>query len=271
MIINLLTLQKIYKAIKTTKYTTTKWSPSNAPALFRLEEKTWAPWLRKPEKNFATIARIFPEGQRKITNEKGQIIAFITTNRVNWDGNPTSLHNWDSIAGGSIESSDYLETFRPDGNTLSLMSISVNPVTQRKGLASILVKEVINIAKNLEVKHLICSFRPSNYGNFKLEIGNESIELEEYYKITGLDGLPIDPWFRIAIKQGMLPLRIEKKSMNVQTSLEKFEEYRRTHNKDNWRQNKNGTWECGEAGTWTIKDNLAIYTEPNLWGKIPIR
>lgn len=270
MIIALQTFPKIYKGINTTKYSITKWHPSDAHNLFKLEEKVWAPWLRKPEKNFATIAKIFPQGQRKITNKRGEIIAFITTNRVNWDGDPASLNTWDSVAGGSIESSDYSKTFIPSGNTLSLMSITVDPVMRGKGLASKLVKEVIDIAKNLEIKHLNCSISPSNYGNFKLEPGNESTEFEDYCKIATSDGLPIDPWLRVVTKQGMLPLRVEEKSMEIQVSLKKFKEYRKTYNKNKWMQNKKGTWECGKTGIWTIKNNCAVYTEPNLWGEIPI-
>lgn len=251
-------------------YIISRWKPNDAQALFELEKKTWAPWLRTPEKNFATIAKIFPEGQYKISNFKKKIIAAITTNRINWDGNPTSLHSWDSAAGGSVESGDYSSTFTPNGNTLSLMSIAVDPAMQGRGLASILFQETITNAINLKIKHLICSLRPNNYGNFKLQAGHESIGLEEYCKITNLDGLPIDPWLRIATKQKLTTLRIEQVSMKVQVSLEKFEEYRKSYNKDLWKQNKNGSWECGEVGTWTIKDNIAVYTESNLWGEIPI-
>lgn len=247
-----------------------RWNINDAPALFALEKKTWAPWLRTSQKNFATIAKIFPEGQSKIKNAKGEIIAAVTTNRVNWDGNPKSLHTWDSLAGGSLEVGDYSKTFNPEGNTLSFMSMAVDPILQGKGLASILFQETIDIAKNLAVDHLIGSFRPSKYGTFKLTPGHELIKLDEYSKITGPDGLPIDPWLKTATNKGMILLRIEKKAMKVQVSLKKFEEYRKTYNKDKWRQNKNGTWECGEAGTWTINDSSAIYTEPNLWGEIPI-
>lgn len=269
--------QLIQQAIKNTKtrkygeYFISKWDVNDASDLYRLEVKTWAPWLRKPMKNFETIAKIFPNGQRKITNGKGEIVAAVTTNLVNWDGNTNTLLSWDSYAGGSIAASDYSGSYLQDGNTLDFVSISVDPALQGKGLANVLVREVIDFAQNLGVEHLICSLRPSGYGEFKLKPQNESIGLIEYCKLTGPDGFPIDPWLRIAANFYMLPQRIENEAIKVEVSIDKFKDFRRTYNNHKWRQNKYGSWECGEAGIWSIKSKSAVYIEPNLWVEIPLR
>ncbi len=263
----------VFKAIikKYDEYSISEWSINNASDLYKLEVKTWAPWLRKPLKNFKTIAKLFPEGQRKMTNRKGEIVAAVTTNRINWDGNTASLYSWDSIAGGSIETSDYTTTYTQDGNTLSIMSISVDPATQGKGLATILVREVVDIARNIGVEHLICSLRPSKYGEFKLKPGNASIGLVEYCKLTGSDGLPLDPWLRIATKYHMMPQRIENESIKIEVSKDKFENFRRTYRREGWRENNDGHWECAETGKWLLKGDRAEYVEPNLWVEIPLK
>jgi GNAT superfamily N-acetyltransferase len=246
-----------------------KWEKGDHPDLYKLEEKTWAPWMRKPQKNFAIITKIFPNGQRKITNKSGQIVAMFSTNRINWDGDTESLPTWDLVAGGSIEQGNFSSTYISYGNTLDIMSISVDPDMQGKGLATILFNELINIAQELEVEHLIASFRPCGFGSFKVKSG--LIAFDEYCKITTEDGLPRDPWLRIATRYGMVPLRIERSAISVEVSLKQFEEWKETYNPENWTQNEKDQWECGEAGVWTIKGNKAKYVEPNLWGEIPIR
>lgn len=253
------------------EYIISKWTKIDPPDLYTLEEKTWAPWLRKPQKNFETITKIFSDGQRKITNTKGDVIAMVSTNRINWDGNIATLPTWDSVAGGSIELGDFSETYVNDGNTLDIMSISVDPEMQGKGLATILFREVLNMAEYFGVEHLICSFRPCGYGKFKLQSGNNPVSFTEYCGLTKEDGLPWDPWLRIATRYGMVPLRIEKAAITVEVSKSTFEEYKQTYNKNNWSLNSEGKWECGEAGTWTVNGDKAIYSEPNLWSELPIR
>jgi ribosomal protein S18 acetylase RimI-like enzyme len=246
-----------------------KWTKIDPPDLYSLEEKTWAPWLRKPLRNFETITKLFSDGQRKITNTNGDVVAMISTNRINWDGSIASLSTWDYVAGGSISLGDFSNTYIPDGNTLNIMSISVAPEMQGKGLATILFREIIDMAEYFGVEHLICSFRPSGYGKYKLESG--PISIAEYCRLTKEDGLPWDSWLRIATRYGMVPLRIENAAITVEVAKSQFEEYRKTFNKYKWSINNEGKWECGEAGTWTINGDKAIYSEPNLWSEIPIR
>jgi GNAT superfamily N-acetyltransferase len=255
---------------KNIEYFISGWSKADHSNLYKLEEKTWAPWLRKPQKNFATITKIFPTGQRKITNLNGEAIAMFSTNRINWDGDTETLPTWDAVAGGSVELGDFSKTYIPDGNTLDIMSISVDPDMQGKGLATILFMEVINIANDLGVDHLIASFRPCMYGDFKIKSG-EAVPFDEYCRITTQDGLPGDPWLRIATRYGMVPLRIEKSAISVEVSIKEFEQFKNNYIPANWSQNEKGQWECGEVGVWTIKGNKAQYLEQNLWGEIPIK
>ncbi len=269
--LNQLIAQKADKNKRQFKYLISKWTRVDHPDLYKLEQKAWAPWMQKPQKNFDIIAKIFPDGQRKITDLNGEVIAMISTNRINWNGSIAELPTWDSVAGGSIEKSNFSNTYIKNGNTLDIMSITVDPSMHGKGLATILFMEVIYIAKNLGVNHLICSFRPNLFGEYKYNNGYKLVSIDEYCKQTTVNGLPGDPWLRIASRYGMIPLKIENSAIKVEVPLSKFYEYQKTHKPEAWFRKPDGQWECGEAGCWTIKNNMATYVEPNLWGEIPLK
>src|SRR6266487_6319908 len=147
------------------------WKTTDAHAIYLLEQAVWSPWLRRPEQHIVTIAKQFPQTQFLLRNRDNAIIATLTANRINWDGNPASLTTWDRVARGDGRVSDYTKTYIPDGNSLCLMSMNVDPTIQRTGQASRLVEDMRCIAKELEVKHLISPFRPNGYGAYKLEHG----------------------------------------------------------------------------------------------------
>lgn len=253
---------------QTTNFKIENWNPADAAEIYRLEESGWAPWLRKSEKLIATIAEKFPDTQLVARNKNGLIVATMTANRINWDGDPSSLKGYDDIVGGSVESSNYLKTYKPDGNTICLIASTVDPRFKKYGLGIKLGETMKVKAIELGVKHLIGPFRPSRYGAYKLE--NGPIEFEEYCKLTRFDGKPGDPWLRSVTSLGMKPLRKDDHSLTVNIPLEKFEEYKKYYHPHLWKQLRNGLWECGEAGNWSIKGNIASYVEPNLWGEIPL-
>jgi ribosomal protein S18 acetylase RimI-like enzyme len=258
----------------TTHFQVERWKPNDVPAIVHLEELCWAPWLRKPADNIGTIASLFPETQLVAKNHNNVIVAAITANRINWDGNPQSLQTWDSVAGGSENASDYIATHVLDGNTICITSSAVDPSVQRKGLAKRLIMEMKDVGKELGVDHLIGPFRPSEYGNYKIAQGpNSNVSFAEYCELKQEDGQSLDPWLRSAAKLGMKPMRVEEASMVVEVSMNKFEEYRKSYNSNKWVDFGNGRWECGDTGSWylNLEQEKATYIEPNLWGEIPLK
>jgi hypothetical protein len=244
------------------------WKTTDAHAIYLLEQAVWSPWLRRPEQHIVTIAKQFPQTQFLLRNRDNAIIATLTANRINWDGNPASLTTWDTVARGDGRVSDYTKTYIPDGNSLCLMSMNVDPTIQRTGQASRLVEDMRCIAKELEVKHLISPFRPNGYGAYKLEHG--LIPFAKYCAMTNENGEPFDPWLRCLSRQGMKPLRDEERSMVIEVPMSIFELYRETYQPNKWREVADGKWECGETGSWVVRGDHAAYIEPNLWGELPI-
>lgn len=251
----------------TNGYTTDQWRVEDAEQIYEtLESRNWAPWLATPPSILAEYSRIFPEGQLIVKDENNFPIATLTTNRIDWDGNPDSLETWDKVAGGSVEVGDYGDTFNSNGNTLVLMSMNVNPNYQGNGYAKMLIEQIQATAKKLGIKHIISPFRPNNYGEHKIQHGDPGFDA--YCAMTREDGFPVDGWLRNLARNGMRPLKIAGKSMEVAVPTSQFEEYKINYNPQNWKQIGDGMWECGEVGTWQVSNGKAVYTENNIWGEI---
>jgi GNAT superfamily N-acetyltransferase len=245
------------------------WNPEDGPEIYdQVEKLNWAPWLSASSQTLSGRAKVFPEGHLIIKDIAGKnILATLSTNRINWDGDITHLPDWDSVAG---EPTDYSNTYEPEGNTLTLMSMNVHPEFQGTGLARQLLGLIKEQAKKLGVKHLIGSFRPNEFGKFKAKEENWHVDFEGYCKMSRVDGWPIDGWLRSLMKNGMEPLVVDHKAMTVIVSLDEFEQYKSIYNLGKWKEVAPEVWECGEVGQWKIENNQAVYQECNLWGKLPM-
>lgn len=244
------------------------WTPEAASKIYQtLEVHNWAPWLAASEESLIGRSLVFPDGQLLIEAPNGEIIASVSTNRINWDGKVESLPNWDAVAG---DPTTYEQTYIPDGNTLALMSMNVHPKYKKNGLATKLIKEVQEVAKALGIQQIVGSFRPSEYGTFKQT--HDEVTFEEYISMKrDEDGLPIDAWIRSLVRSGMQPLKVDKQAMTVSgIDMATFVELQNTYHVGMWKKVGENTWECGEVGQWTVDPHtqLATYVESNLWGII---
>lgn len=239
------------------------YKPQEAQKIFDdLEVPNWAPWLRASAETLAKRAEVFPEGQISIW-EGGHPIANISLTRFNYDGNPENLKTWDELMGVPATGE---KTFVPDGNALGMMSINIKQDYQGKGLARTFIDSVKETAAKLGVKHIMGSFRPTQFGehthknphaNFTGYVGSKREE----------DSLPTDAWLRILTRNGMRMLRIDDAAMVVpDVSREQFDEYSKTYKPDKWRQISPTVWRCGETGIWLVGGKSAVYVESNVWG-----
>jgi GNAT superfamily N-acetyltransferase len=259
--------KKTFCNIDLPQYVIDQWALADVSSLCSLEKKTWAPWLRKPEKSFYTIVERYPEIQVLMRDQHHNIVASLTSNRIDWDGDPRHLTTWDDVAG---ELRDYSSTYNSRGNTLCLMSMNVDPLVRGQGVPARMIEQIKARAKERGISHVISSFRPYRYGDFKLKHRNKRIGFIEYCKMTTEDGFPIDPWLRSTTRKGMKFLRIADRSMVIVVNRSEFERYRNTYRPDDWYQITDRRWECGETGSWLISEDgqTATYTEPNVWGEI---
>lgn len=245
-------------------FTSATWADKSTAQIYtHLEVPTWAPWLAATAESLAGRAHVFAPGQLVLWDEQSNMpAASLSTNRISWNGDIAILPSWDDVAG---DPTTYEHTYDPHGNTLTLMSMNVRPDLNGKGLARKLIEQVQCLAQDLQVQHLIGSFRPNEYGKYKLNTANP-VGFAEYCALTRPDGLPVDGWIRNLTRNGMKPLKVDSQAMIVSIPISEFNQIKQPH----WKL-VNDQWECGEVGSWTVNENtgLATYIESNLWGYIP--
>lgn len=259
--INILLLKK--------NYTITPWHKKDIHKIYTdLEKPHWAPWLSFSEDGMMEMSSVFPEGQLVVKDKNGIPLAYASVNRVDWNGNISTLPTWDEVAGDQVEQAGYKNTYRSNGNTLVIMCLTVHSQHQGKYLSAILLDEIKVLARNLKVANIISPFRPSTYGDYKQKYDDPGFNA--YCNLKREDGLPVDTWLRSLVRNGMQPLTIKENSLIVTISKNDFEKYKSSYNKHAWKKIGTNVWECGEVGLWFVKRNEAIYKEPELWGRIPI-
>ncbi len=247
------------------------WETAEAGPIYEvLEKPNWAPWLAASQNTLAGRVDIFKQGQLLLKTQEEILLASLSTNRIDWNGDPTTLPCWDDVAG---DPTTYVNTYKPNGNTLCLMSMNVNPSFQGIGLAKEMIAGIKEVALELGLANLIGSFRPNQFGKFKSQNDQWNLDFETYCKMQRPDGWPIDGWLRSLMKNGMEPLIVDRKAMSVTVPINEFDDYMNNYNPHIWKQVDDDVWECGEVGQWTVDfhSGLAVYKECNLWGKIPLK
>lgn len=243
-------------------YEVRPYKPEDAPRIYQeLEVPNWAPWLRASPETLAKRAEVFPEGQLAVWTPEGRPIASLSLSRFNYN-DPQALPTWDEIMGDPPTGE---HTFVPDGNAVGMMSINVHPEFQGARLTRVIIEDVKKRAKELGVKHIMGSFRPSQFGEYTYENPREGFVT--YALKERPDNLPLDAWLRALARNGMRMLRVDDAAMVVpEVPMGEFNKYRETYNPEKWKQIAPHVWRCGETGVWITGEKFATYVESNIWG-----
>jgi hypothetical protein len=167
-------------------------------------------------------------------------------NRINWDGNQDHLKSWKEIAGTPTT---YENTYTDTGNTLVLMSINSHIDYRGQGVVKKLIVQGKTLASDLRIDYLIGSFRPNQYGVFKLNNPGNNISFEQYCKLTREDGLPEDELLRKLTRNGMQIIKQDTNAMEAIFTIPDFNSFRQTYKPDQWKELTPGIWECAEVGS----------------------
>ncbi len=261
--------------------------PSGELLYDTLERENWAPWLRFDVNQLNQQAHVFPEGQI-VLGEAGEPDIMLAANRVNWDGQRTTLPSWDAIAGTEYTFED---TYQPSGNTFVLMSMSARKEAKGHGLSQRVFDRVRAVANDQGMEHIIGDFRPSGFGAHKAETGD--LNFMKYIAATRDDGLPQDPWLRAVKRQGTELLQVDRRAMVISADVAQVEAWAQEHKPEAWQEVTDPEqaaylldWheplqdleqvdqilECGETGTWYMdrENGKAVYIESNVWGEVPL-
>lgn len=261
---------------------------STSAGLAALESQCWAPWLRFSESDLAGQARIFPEGQLVVTAADGITpLGMMACNRVEWTGLVDELPTWDGVAG---QPPTFENTYDPAGNSVVMMSISIQPSTRGRGIAHELISMIRAVVRRLDVERLIAPCRPSRFGSHRRLTG--LTDFATYCELTRDDGWPIDPWLRALTRQGLAAMKIDPRAMVVPASHGDLADYQESssltwatvtdeslvrelitfHGVRGDLAHVDRVLDCGETGWWFLDDTRgeAVYVEANIWGELPL-
>lgn len=230
--------------------------------------KNWAPWLTVPLDSVEGRLRVFGKGQLLAKDYQGKPIGYTFLNRIDWTGNKDDLRSWKEIAGTPTT---FENTYAPEGNTLVLMSMTVHSDFRGMEVAKKLIEGAKTLSKELSVDQLIGSFRPNQYGKFKLQNPGFS-DFDAYCRSKRDDGLPVDEWLRNLTRNGMEIMKEDTEAIRGTFSLNGFYNFRQSHHPEIWVETSPNVWECGEVGQWTVdgKTKTAKYSESAVWGQIAL-
>lgn len=199
------------------------------------------------------LLNYFPEFQLILFDIQSEsIIATGSTIPFVWDGKDESLPDdgWDGVmASGklSYEAKDSV-------NALSALAVTVDYKHRGKGLSSIILDAMKNLAKISKLESFVVPLRPT---------------LKHLYPLTPIEksndvGVPFDPWLRTHCGHGAKIISIANQSVTIKSSI------------NDWT-----AWtglKFPETGEYVFKDvlvtlniniedNYGIYVEPNIWLK----
>lgn len=248
----------------------------------RLEAQSWAPWLRFSRQVLTEHVRAFPEEQFFAYDQDG-LVGALSTNRIQWDGDPAFLTSWHATAG---ERQDYKDTYVTHGNTLVTMSMSIARRSRGSGVAGQLLDAVRTSARSRGIDHVVGTYRPLGYGSFKTR---DDTGFLGYVDLQQDGGLPLDPWLRALTRMGLRRLKIDEQAMVVDLSLREFDRLRRL-SATAWVRTATARdallhepalpfpvadcefWEAQETGTWYVhrQAGQAVYVESGVWGIVTL-
>ena len=238
------------------QYKVIKNIPNHAEIQAKITHKLWPEFmLHDPvsNANWSKLFELFPEHQFSLkSNDK--IIGIANCLPFFWDKSFEELpeKGWDWVFEKGIN--DKLNDIK--ANVLNGLQIAVNKEYQGRGISSIILKEMISVARDNDLKYITIPVRPSLKSKYPL------IPIDNYLKWKREDGLPYDPWLRVHIRMGGKIIKPCHKAMYIPGTVDEWEE---------WTDMK--FYETGdyviqgalEPVKINIEKDIGEYIEPNVW------
>lgn len=204
--------------------------------------------------NWSQLFDFFPGFQFSL-ELAGEIIGTANSIPIYWEKPLANLpeEGWDWVFQKGFK--DRENQLKP--NTLAGLQIAVNKKYQGKGVSSLVLKEMLEIARENRFKNVVIPIRPSLKSQYPL------IPIDNYLNWKReKDGQPFDPWLRVHLRAGGEIIKVCHKAMYIPGSIKDWE---------NWTGLK-----FKESGEYIIKGALnpvkmdlendnGEYIEPNIW------
>jgi GNAT superfamily N-acetyltransferase len=170
-----------------------------------------------------------------------------------WDGTPADLP--DGYDAALVRSVDEHEAGLSP-TAFSLMAAAVRPNHDKQGLATEVLRALVERATAADIAHVVAPIRPTWKHRYPL------VSMSEYATWVRDDGLSIDPWIRTHQRMGARILKVAPNSMVIPGTVAEWEQW--------------ADMLFPVSGAYVVPDALnllevdreadtAIYREENLW------
>ena len=206
------------------------------------------------QKYWSKLYELFPEYQFSLKYE-GEIIGTGNCLPYFWDKPFTELpeKGWDWVFEKGIN--DKLNKIK--SNTLNGLQIAVNKEHQGKGVSSLVLKEMIAIAKEKGFDYVTIPIRPSLKSNYPLISMDSYIEWKREK-----DGQPYDPWLRVHQRAGGKVIKVCHEAMYIPGSIKEWEEWTGLKFKESGKYIVDGALSPVKID---LEKDLGEYVEANVW------
>ncbi|HYE90572.1 MAG TPA: hypothetical protein VEA38_06125 [Terriglobales bacterium] len=194
--------------------------PDREPDFDELAEAGWPRFMRQRDElglgeHWPTLFTTWSDFQL-VVMEGLQTLAVGHTVPISWNGTPENLP--DSMAAVLARAeSDTREGRAP--TALSALAALVAPAHRNKGISTILLRAMQDLAKATRLRALIAPVRPTLKERYPLA------PMERYVRWTREDGGPLDPWMRAHWRLGAQALRVIPQAMVIRGSVAEWEEW----------------------------------------------
>ncbi|GLV55539.1 hypothetical protein KDH_23830 [Dictyobacter sp. S3.2.2.5] len=183
----------------------------------RLHDASWPEFVMEDAaavEYWGALFSTFPEYQYFLCDEHDDVYAVGHTIPLFWDGTATGLlAGWDEALEQGIRQRE-----QPP-NTLCGLSIVMAPEAKGKGLSTLMVQAMKDLAARHALRSLILPLRPAQKPLYPL------IPMEDYIQWKREDGSPFDSWLRIHIRQGATIVKVAPRSMVTSASVSQWESW----------------------------------------------
>ncbi len=171
-----------------------------------------------------------------------------------WEGDISDLPEggWDWVFLKAID--DHEKGVTP--NIQSAIQIAIHPDYQSKGLSSMMVQAMREIAKAKGFKHLVAPVRPNQKTNYPLT------SIDDYIKWTNDEGLPFDAWLRVHARAGAKIIKPCHEAMVIRGTRPEWETWTGLKFPQSGEYYVPGTLNPMKMN---VEKDEGIYIEPNVW------
>jgi len=173
---------------------------------------------------------------------RGQAIPFT------WDGTLADLPAGIDAVG--------LRALEEPGPPTALSALAAEVATdhQGRGISSLVVGAMADVARAAGLESLVAPVRPNRKDRYPL------IPIDQYATWVREDGFPFDPWLRVHVRLGAEILRPEPHSMRITGSVAEWERWTGVEFP------ADGQYVFpGGLAPLGVRDGVGRYWEPNVW------